>query len=359
MSDVRHLHAADRPFLDAFLDCVLDKHEGRFWNRTYLALPVVELLVGEGDCTVTADRMATLLMSDVVRFEIEAADGSRQEIDRGRPDAAVLGTRLRHALRFVATGLGRPDTCDLPSRMAHTPRSRLEDLVVRLPRTPATDAWRWFDVTVQPVSTVHDEYFFIRALQAHEMLFTAMAEDMRAAIAALRTGRLEEGAKRIDHAVDTFGRCAALFRIVATMRAEQFSGFRQYTQGASAIQSEQYKRFESLCGVPTAPRMRSGAFTSVPAVRAEMERAGHDTVTEAYLDLRDEGGSDRTQWNRLGAALGRLEDVHQRWKSAHRGLAVRMLGDAHGTGYTDGVPYLTECLGNRLFWKVSPGVGRS
>ncbi|MFJ4776737.1 tryptophan 2,3-dioxygenase family protein [Streptomyces sp. NPDC088762] len=349
LSAIRRLHAAGRPFLDAFLDCILDKHEGRFRNRTYLALPVLELLV-EGDSALSADRMSTLLMSDVVHFEIQAADDPSEGPCRaGRPDPATLGTRLRHALRFVAKGLGRAETCDLPSRMTHMPRSRLADLAGHLPRPPATDAWRWFDATVQPVSTVHDEYFFIRVLQTHEMLFTAIAEDMTAAIAALRAGHPEEGVKRIDHAVGMFERAAVLFRIVATIRPEQFSSLRQYTQGASAIQSEQYKRFEILCGIPTLRRLHSPAFTSVPAIRAAAEDAGHDTVTKAYLDLRDGGGPGREELNRLDAALSRLESVHQRWKSAHRGLAVRILGEERGTGHTDGVPYLTECLGNRLF----------
>ncbi|MFB7462903.1 tryptophan 2,3-dioxygenase family protein [Streptomyces sp. NPDC056224] len=357
MSHVRRRHAADRPLLNAFLDCILDKHEGRFWNRTYLALPVLELLMDERRSGLSADRMSIMLMADVVRFEVKAAGGSREGPSRGRPDPATLGTRVRHALRFVTQGPGPPDVGDLPSRVAHTARPRLEDLLDHLPRPPATNAWRWFDVTVQPVYVLHDEYFFIRVLQTHEMLFTAMAADMKAATGALRAGRPEEGAERIEHAVERFERAAALFRVVATMRAEQFSAFRQYTQGASAIQSEQYKRFESLCGVPPVPRLRSAAFTSVPAVRAEVVAPGHDTVSQAYRDLGSGGGSDRMRWDRLDAALGRLEARHQRWKAAHRGLAARMLGDAHGSGHTDGVPYLTECLENRLFRRPGPGSG--
>ncbi|MEW5530707.1 hypothetical protein [Streptomyces virginiae] len=104
--------------------------------------------------------------------------------------------------------------------------------------------------------------------------------------------------------------------------------------------------------MPPAPRLHSTAFTSVPAVRAETRDPGHDTVARAYLDLRREGGSGGAAWSRLDAALGRLEGRHQRWKSAHRGLAARMLGDAHGSGYTDGVPYLTQALENRLFWQL-------
>lgn len=355
LSDIRRRHGTNRPFLKAFLDCALDKHEGRFQNRTYLALPVLELLMDDRQSALSADRMSTLLMADVVRFEIEAAAGSPEGSGRDRPDAATLSTRLRHALRLVTTGTGPQEADGLPSRLAHTSRSRLEGLVDRLPRPPVTDGARWFDVTVQPVSVVHDEYFFIRVLQTHEMNFTAMAAVMKKVIGALRAGEPEEAVGLIDHAVVMFERSAMLFRVVATMRADQFSAFRQYTQGASAIQSEQYKRFESLCGVPPVPRLQSSAFTSVPAVRAEAEDPGHDTVTRAYLDLRNEGRFDRARWSRLDTAIGRLESAHQRWKSAHRGLAARMLGDAHGSGYTDGVPYLTECLGNRLFWQLATG----
>ncbi|MFF1408588.1 tryptophan 2,3-dioxygenase family protein [Streptomyces sp. NPDC058289] len=349
LSAIRRRHGTNRPFLAAFLDCALDKHQGRFQNRTYLALPVLELLMDDRHAALSADRISTLLMADVVRFEIDAAAGSPEGPGRDRPDASTLSTRLRHALRLVTTGLGQSEAEDLPSRLAHAPRSHLEGLADRLPRPPATDCARWFDVTVQPVSVVHDEYFFIRVLQTHEMHFTAIAAAMKKVIGSLRAGNPEGAVDLVDHAVVMFERAATLFRVVATMRAEQFSAFRQYTQGASAIQSEQYKRFESLCDVPAVPRLESSAFTSVPAVRAEVEDPGHDTVTRAYLDLRKEGRFDRAQWNRLDMAISRLERGHQRWKSAHRGLAARMLGDAHGSGYTDGVPYLTECLENRLF----------
>ncbi|MEV6681066.1 tryptophan 2,3-dioxygenase family protein [Streptomyces erythrochromogenes] len=290
LSEIRHRSATGLPFLHAFLDCLLDKHEDRFWNRTYLSLPVLELLLEGSNSEVSADRMSTLLMADVVRFEAGAAGGSREGPGRGRPDAETVSTRLRHALRFIAHGMGGAGAGagDLPSRLDGGHGARLEDLAEHLPRPPATDAWAWFDMTVQPVYVLHDEYFFIRVLQAHEMLFTAMAGHVKSAVSALREGRPEECAERIDDAVAMFERAAGLFRTVATMRAEHFSAFRHYTQGASAIQSEQYKRFESLCGVPQTVRLHSTAYTSVPAVRAETQDPGHDTVTRAYLDLRHE-----------------------------------------------------------------------
>ncbi|WP_168724193.1 tryptophan 2,3-dioxygenase family protein [Streptomyces sp. A1547] len=352
LSEIRSRNTSGRPFLEAFLHCMLDKHEGRFWNRSYLALPLLELLLDERHSALSPDRLATLLISDVIRFEIEAAATSPGEPGRGRPDPATLRKRLHHALRFVGDQLGATDAEDVPPRPGQGPESRMEDLLPHLPRPPATDAGRWFDVSVQPVYVLHDEYFFIRALQTHEMVFTTISADTQAAVRELRDGHLEAAVERVDHATAMFERAAALFRIVATMRAEQFFAFRQFTQGASAIQSEQYKRFEMACGAPTASRLQSDAFTNVPAVRAEAEEAGHDSLARACLDIRGEGGFSQAQWTVLDAALGRLESRHQRWKATHRRLAMRMLGDAHGSGYTSGVPYLTECLDNRLFWQL-------
>ncbi|MFJ6054160.1 tryptophan 2,3-dioxygenase family protein [Streptomyces sp. NPDC092307] len=353
-----------RPHLQAFLDCVLDKHQGRYWNRTYLSLPLLELLLGETHDAPDPNHMATLLISDVIRFELQAEDqaresreprephGSREAVDRDPPDPVTLRKRLHHALRFVADDPRVPDAEDLTSRAAAAPSSRWAEVAELLPRPTATGSGHWFDVTVQPVYVLHDEYFFIRALQAHEMVFTAIAADVREAIGALRAGRPVAAADHVDRATGLFDRASALFRLVATMRPGHFSAFRRFTQGASAIQSEQYKRFEILCGLPTAARLTSGAFTQVPAVRAEAEGEGHDTVVRAYLDLRRSACFGEAEWNRLRGALGGLEERHQRWKSTHRSLATRMLGGAHGSGGTAGVPYLAECLDNRLFWQL-------
>jgi tryptophan 2,3-dioxygenase len=312
------------PHLDAFLDCALDKHEHRFHNRTYLALSLVERI--GADLGLTADGMATLLVADIVRFEVDAALRGAAN----RPDDRTLQTRLKHCLRFV-TGV------DIA-----TPERAGPELIDLLPAPPASP---WFAMTVAPVYVLHDEYFFIRALQAHEMVFTVLADDVRAATAAFRAGSFADGIARLDHAIATFRRAALLFRIVATMQPTTFHAFREFTQGASAIQSEQYKRFEIACGRPTPARSASDAFTSVPAVRAS---AGHDDLSQAYLD----GGFTSMQIRALDERIAALENAHQRWKAAHHGIAARMLGDAAGSGYTSGVPYLRACLDNRLFWRL-------
>lgn len=349
LSEIRSHRAADHPpHLQAFLDCMLDQHEGRYRNRTYLSLPLLELLLGETDGAPDPNRMATLLISDVIRFEIQAETPARElresqdsqdpqdpqdpreSVDRDPPDPVTLRKRLHHALRFVAHDLDGPDADVLTSGAAHVPWSRWADIAELLPRPTATEAGHWFDMTVQPVCVLHDEYFFIRALQAHEMIFMAIAADVRAAIEALRASRLDAAADHVDRAAGLFDRASALFRMVATMRPGHFTAFPQFTQGAGAIRSEQYEHFAILCGLPTAPRLPSEACTNAPSVRGGAEGDAHDTVVRAYLDLRRSARFEEAEWNRFRNALGGLEERHQRWKSTHRLFC--QLGERHGAG---------------------------
>jgi tryptophan 2,3-dioxygenase len=341
LTEIRREHGAHDPFLDAYLDGILDKFEGRYYNRTYLALPLLEKICDDPQAGLGPERMSALLMADVVRFETAAA---AEESAGDRPDPATSRKRITHALRFLASfrdADGNDAGRDLD----------LAEVLESLPALPAAPAAEWFDRTVCPVYVAHDEYFFMRALQAHEMVFTTLAADVRAATTSLRGGRFADAVSRLEHANRVFARAAMLFRLVATMRPDHFHAFREFTQGASAIQSEQYKRFEIACGATSAERLRSDAFANVPAVQADAV-AGHDDLSRAYLDVRRDGTLTPDVWDILDAALIKLEGGHQRWKATHHSLASRMLGEARGSGDTAGVPYLRKCLDNRLFWRL-------
>jgi tryptophan 2,3-dioxygenase len=341
LTEIRRLHGAHDPFLDTFLDGVLDKFEGRYYNRTYLALPLLETICDDPLSGLDPERMSALLMADVVRFETAAA---ADESTSDRPDPATLRKRITHALRFVAS-CRDADSKDVGRDLD------LAEVLETLPALPATPAGDWFDTTVHPVYVAHDEYFFMRALQAHEMVFTTLAADLRAVTTSLRDGRFEDAVSSLEHANKVFARAAMLFRLVATMRPDHFHAFRDFTQGASAIQSEQYKRFEIACGAPSVERLRSDAFTNVPAVQTDAV-ASHDDLSRAYLDARRDGTFNLQEWDVLDAAVTKLEGGHQRWKATHHSLAARMLGQARGSGDTAGVPYLRKCLDNRLFWRL-------
>ncbi len=347
LAAVRQRHAAHDPYLDAFLDCILDKHDGRFWNRTYLFLPVIEIVMADHE--LPASDVAALLAADVVRHELGTARSRSEVSPLGRPDPRTLRTRVRHSLRFMTAHLGDPASTGLLTA-AHEPGSVLTDLTLELPATRSRRAGEWLELTAQPVSTVHDEYFFLRVLQAHEMGFAGMNQRLRAAIAAVRDQHYGLVVRLLQEVVAFMDRHASLFRIVATMRPEAFHTFREFTDGASAIQSEEYKRFEGLCGRPPVSRLGSPAFDNVPAVRAEVT-AGQDTMTAAF-GAACAADSHLPAIEVMADLLRTLEESHRRWKGTHVTLATRMLGAARGSGDTAGVPYLRAWVEHRLFWAV-------
>ncbi len=193
---------------------MLARHDGRFVNRHYLALPLLELVLADAPSGLDPDRLAALLMADVIRHELQ----HRRRIPTPPPRTCCGGGSGTRA------GSSRTASA-FPSRPARSPGC---------PRLPATRAADWIELTVPRVSTRHDEYFFLRALQCHELTFTVLTADVRAAVEALRAGAAERAAERIEHAVTVFERAALLFRVVATMDAGAFADFRHHTDGASA-----------------------------------------------------------------------------------------------------------------------------
>ncbi|MHA6781629.1 tryptophan 2,3-dioxygenase family protein [Pseudonocardia saturnea] len=325
LEDLQHRHRGHDAFLDAYLDCILARRQDRFGNQTYLALPLLDRILADPSSDLDPERLSALLVADVIRHEARPAS-----LERTGP--TTQRKRIQHAARIVAAI--DPDSCPVP---------------------PRTTAGEWLALTVQPVSTEHDEYFFIRALQTHELVFTTLTAELHRATRALRHGRIGAATAAVGRANVVFERATLLFRMVATMRAADFHAFRVYTDGASAIQSEAYKRFELACGRPAAARLASDAFTNVPAVRAEASR--QDNLSDAYLDLRRQGRVDPAAGAALEAATAELEAAHQRWKTTHHGLASKILDEAPGSGHTTGAPYLRECLGNRLFTAATPDDG--
>jgi tryptophan 2,3-dioxygenase len=343
----RSRHRGRDLLLDGLLDSALAKRDGRYWNRTYLCLAVLERAVEGPVAPVDPIALAALLAADIVRDELDAVRRDVPVGELGRPDGRGLRARIGHAMRFAAANLGAEVAADVLDVVAHAPESGLPAVLELLPAPPVAWVGPWLDVTVLPVSTVHDERFFIRALQAHEMVFTAAARRVALAVEALRADEAAEAARRLRQVTALVDRGQSLFRMVATMRTVAFHTFRDRTDGASAIQSEQYKRFELRCAPPTPERATSAAFQAVPAVQAEAA-AGVDTVVDAWLDLRRRRPDHPAAAELLGA-MRALEQSHGRWKATHVTLAARMLGDARGSGYTAGVPYLRRWADHPLF----------
>lgn len=345
----------------AYLDCVLDKHDNCYRYESYLALPVLKPLISNHRTHLSALRLAAFFVADAMRFEIRALHGWHNLMPIARPSLDIVRKRLRKGVRFVAPfillggasshcpGAGLDYLLELAGRPEQPETARL--LLALLPAATDQDSALRIAVSVLPVDVLHDEYLFIRVLQASEATFVALVDNLKAAIQGIRTQNAERARAAVLAASQCMAQGGRLFSILATMRADSFRRFRQFTEGASAIQSEHYKRFELVCGIPSAQRLASAAFSNVPPVQDEA-RNDPQTLTRAYSDARSQSWFGAAEWESIDAALDELEETHQRWKTTHFRLAGKMLGDARGSGYTAGVPYLRELLDNRLFWAI-------
>jgi tryptophan 2,3-dioxygenase len=364
LAEIRTGLGSRRALTGAYLDCVLDKHDNRYRYETYLSLPVLRPLITSHQTHLPATRLAAFLVADAMRFELRALHGWHKLMPAARPSLDLIRKRLRKGARFMAPWsspheLPRPGLdylLELAKRPEQPDTARL--LLAALPAATDTDAALRIAVSVLPVDVLHDEYLFIRILQASEATFVTLAYHLRAAIAGIRARNAEGAQAAVIAASQCVAQGGRLFSILATMSADSFRRFRQFTEGASAIQSEHYKRFELLCGVPAAQRLASAAFSNVPPVQDEA-RGDPDTLTCAYLDARSQGWFGAAEWKSIDDALDQLEETHQRWKTTHFRIAGMMLGDAPGSGYTAGVPYLRELLDNRLFWAIPERAGRN
>jgi tryptophan 2,3-dioxygenase len=326
--------------LARFLDTALDKFDERYDNPSYLALEQLGLPGADG-CPDTGhaqrrrDRQLVLLIVDMMRFELAAAHGCIDLLPEMRPERRVAAKRCRHGLRAIRPALERLgldagfDDADPLAAARQVCRAVWADATAEERRT--------LQLTAIPVSLVHDEYMFIRALQSYEVTFALIGVQLTASVAALERGDALAAAEEIAAADQMMRESSPLWSLVATMQTESFLRFREFTDGASAIQSRSYKRVESLCRRPDTERIDSPAYRSVPEVR-ERVLAGQPNIDDALVAASLCPGETAT----VTAAMERFEEAILRWRKTHYRLAVRMLGERPGTGYTEGVPYLNR-----------------
>lgn len=331
LDKARTVRPADQ--LATFLDTLLDKRDGRYDYQTYLALAMLPM--------DRPDRLRTQLIADMVAFELATLDGSTTFLPDRRPDERTVAKRLRHALSVTASArLGTPREA----------ASRMLDLVSQDQTAAERQALR---LSILPVATDHDEYMFLRVLQAFEATFAFMAARLRSAVDSVSTADGTAAVTAVGEAERALRESAPLFSLLATMQVESFRTFREYTEGASAIQSRGYKTVEALCRTPDPARVDSPAYESVPDVRAAV-LAGLPNLDTAVASAGDRLGTGTHA--ALTAAMRGFADVLTRWRNTHHKLAVRMLGDRTGTGYTLGTPYLAQARTVPVF--QCPGTGQ-
>jgi len=334
------LPAGDGP-LRRFLDTALDKHDGRFDNPSYLAIHDLPLPAGAdpGRAAHRRDRLVMLLVADLLRFELDALDGASSLLPDMRPERRVVVKRCTlglRALRPAMMRLGLDATDDLGDPIV---TARL--LSARALRAATGEEHRMLAVTMLTVATLHDEHLFVRVLQCYEATFSLVTVQLRAAIAAAGAGDAQRAARALRGAEKAMREARPLFSLVATMQPQAFLTFREYTDGASAIQSRSYKTMESLCRRPDAERLAGPGYDAAPEVR-ERILAGQTTVQDALAGLPEPAAEVRE-------AMAAFERSVLAWRTTHFNLAVRTLGSKRGTGYTAGVPYLARLRDTPLF----------
>jgi tryptophan 2,3-dioxygenase len=341
------LPAGDSP-LRRFLDTALDKHDGRFDNPSYLAIHDLPLpaISGREPLGVEAaraahgrDRLFMLLVADLLRFELAALDGTSDLLPLMRPDHRIVAKRCAlgvRALRPAMMRLGLQASEDLLD-----PVATARVLCAKVAEEQSDEERRMLAVTMLTVYTAHDENLFIRVLQCYEATFSLVAVQLQAAIIAATAGDTARTARALRNAEKAMREARPLFSLVATMKPEAFMTFRQYTDGASAIQSRSYKTMESLCRRPDAERLAGPGYDAAPEVR-ERVLAGRPTLQDAMAHCPDRAGEVRE-------AMAAFEGSVLAWRKTHHNLAMRMLGMKRGTGYTAGVPYLAQNKDTPLF----------
>lgn len=327
--------------LRAFLDVALDKHDGVYDYPSYTALRLLPMpSPDEPDLLAEIalprrDRLTLQLLADVARFELDVLDGTEQRFGGMRPTEREVGKRLRLALRVAGPAIDRVLVVERPEDPDVLVQARwLVDLVdVRLD-AHERDALR---LSMLPVSAIHDEHVFIRTLQLFETTFSTLAVLVRRAVGDLADGRTADAAEGLRTSAAVLSESAPLFSMLATMQVEAFRTFRDFTSGASAIQSRSYKLVESLCRRPDDERLDSAAYLSVPEVRRRVldGELSIDDVLDLHVPTAD--GAVPAE---LAQAMQELAATVQRWRQTHYSLAVRNLGERTGTGYTEGTPYL-------------------
>src|SRR5664279_141024 len=350
--------------LRRFLQTALDKRDGGYDYASYTALallpmPSVDDAPDEASIAqARRDRLVVQLIADTLRFEAEAADGRNEMSQQSMPDTRTLAKRTRLAMRVAMPalqrlGLSRDGTGTEPYNVVDAdPGGVARRLCMSLRPETTPQESMILRLSVLPVYVLHDEYLFIRVLQLFDTTFGLVALQLLGTVQALEGTDGAAAVSRLIVAEAALRESAPLFSWLATMDVEAFHTFRDFTHGASAIQSRNYKLLESLCRRPDRERLDSAAFASTPEVR-DWVLAGNPTIDDAYESACASGRFDQAgRREEIEQAMISLSMTLRRWRQTHYRIAVRMLGERTGTGYTAGTPYLRNARNIDIFRSV-------
>jgi len=330
-------------FLAKFLDLALDKVDRKYDYQTYIALPLFEQ--GRPDISDQTqiqraqhahDVTLCSIVADILQFELNLTHGRSSYLTDMLPDADLVERRIQFALRSIEAPLSR---LGVDALIPGKPLHELAEEVIDFSRSQVlSHSPLVLQASMMPVYVVHDEHLFIRILQALEFTFSSSADMLRGAIAAFDAAP-DQVARFLEAANGMLQEGLRHFHTLSTMQKESFSTFREFTTGASAIQSVNYKTVESLCRNPDPDRLESLAYSSVPPLQKEL-RSGRVSLDDKFRQIRSTVPRDSKLIPAIESAMLSLAGVLTRFKHSHYGIAKKYLGAGSGTGYSEGTPYL-------------------
>jgi tryptophan 2,3-dioxygenase len=206
-------------------------------------------------------------------------------------------------------------------------------------------------LTGMPLTRSHDEFMFIRVLQASELCFYAIRVAVTAAVDAVKTQAYARAAEDVEASLTFAWILYRLLFVLRTMPVRHFERFRYNTGAASAIQSVNYQLLDVvLYGLASKKieylrrlghleplvRMADARFVSL---RDTVRRADGATPASAqFLDVCRQLDRSLLMWRGLHLSFAKTYVPHQ----------------GHGTGGTTGASYLRGLLFRGLFNDEEP-----
>ncbi len=281
------------------------------------------------------DTLIAALLADLTGYEAAAlAEAPPSRRQRARIVAAVQA--LSRLGRLAPRAAIRPvDSAALhrvvsPELHVSALAGLAHDAAASVLAAAATPLRRAADVTMLPITPLHDEYMFLRCVQIFELLYWQIVRCLGRAGPALLDGDPVRVCVELAAAAWRLEATPALYRVLTTMPQEAFAIIRGLTNGRSAIQSRPYRLVEMV----SAPRELSAEVRDkIP----QIEVTG-PTLQEVFEKKSRQLGSARM--GEVAEAMARLDTAWRAMKRTHWGITLKIIGDVPGTGGTTGVHYL-------------------
>ncbi len=312
---------------------------------TYAGHDLLQVAHWDADGTERAeDLLMGTLLADLAAVEIDALALAEPTARQRTRTVSVLQALARLGEYAPAAVSDAAPLEALRASLATAPENEIlvragRDVVATLEAEAPPALRRAVDIGLLPVTTVHDEYMFIRCIQLFERIFARVASSLTDAIEAVRHGRLSEADVVLSATANRLaGATPALYRILTTMPPEAFAVIRDHTHGASAIQSRPYQMIELVSA-----KREEGAYAT--------EKGPLFTVTSTLQEefLERVGGWETTDARRLQEAMLRLDSSWRAMKRTHWGVTLKIIGKVSGTGGTAGADYLKTAANVQLF----------